>query len=362
MGEKYNSDLVKVYMTCANLATEQYEKGLKDPGYDGDLTVLPSYSKLPSSYTMTKAIKSRQIDFSPQSDLTVNVLKNLDFGHGLKTETLETLEDDLAKIKEIPRQEVYNGFILKGTQENGGHIVVFRGTHSIQEWLLDLVAVEIPLPIFWKDELNNINEKPEPSYLEDAKVHLGFLIQYAILARQVHEGVKELDQDTPHHLPVTAIGYSLGGALAILGAIAIRLLNRGLRGGVNMYNIAGPRAGNKAFAGFFNFFIPTAYRVVNMGDLVPMIPPSSVQIKKLDLEYEHVGVESSFLWQQGDVTTNHLNYDEAIEKKIPIITPPMPSGPVNGRPASDVKKAPAPVDSLAGLTFPERLKRLFGFA
>ena len=43
-----------------------------------------------------------------------------------------------------------------------------------------------------------------------------------------------------------------------------------------MYNYAGPRVGDPIFVDAYNFFVPQSYRVVNLADMIPMLPPSQV--------------------------------------------------------------------------------------
>lgn len=339
MRKKYDDDMVKAYMTCSNLATEQYQRGLKDKKYDGDIRVLPSYKKLPKGYEMVKALTSRQVDISVRGAAAKAIGKRLDPEKGFMAESFGDLEKEIKKYKLVSVGDVYAGFVLKGSKENGGHIVCFRGTASAQEWILNLLVVQVPLPLFWADKAAGPLKSTILNSVKKVKVSMGFLIQYALVASQVYETIDKLDEEEGKStLPITVTGYSLGGALATLGALAVRLANRLISGKVMLYNIAAPRVGNESFAKLFQLLVPTAYRVVNMGDLVPMVPPTKAEIGKFKVQYTHVGTEASFLWQEGDVERNHLNYDLPIEKKIPTITPKMPKGPVNGRPSHTAKQ------------------------
>jgi triacylglycerol lipase len=87
---------------------------------------------------------------------------------------------------------------------------------------------------------------------------------------------------------------------------------------VQMYNFAGPRVGNPAFADVYNELIPGSYRVVNLADMVPMLPPTKV----FGWQYADVGEAWSFLNQSGNVAGNHgliapRNYTDAIGKSVP---------------------------------------------
>ena len=68
-----------------------------------------------------------------------------------------------------------------------------------------------------------------------------------------------------------------------------------------MYNYAGPRVGDPTFVSFYNGKVPNSYRTVNLADVVPTLPPTEV----FNNTFGHVGTEWSYLWQTGNVATNH---------------------------------------------------------
>jgi len=74
------------------------------------------------------------------------------------------------------------------------------------------------------------------------------------------------------------VGHSLGGALATLAAMDIKLNVPGKS--VSCYTFGSPKVGDSAFAGAYNKLVPDTHRFVNDTDLVPKIPPFG---------YEHVG-------------------------------------------------------------------------
>jgi predicted lipase len=305
--------MAKVLMLCSDLCYEQFTKGEEDPGYNGDISQLPSYSKLPGGYTQIGSLKAPEMDFTKGSDFVEKICRNNKF---------DVTNDKDLKSLDVGK-EVYFGFLLKANISDGNNVIAFRGTQTVQEWLLDFTGVQVPVPLGWFG--NKYDFKV-------AKVHLGFLIQYAFLFEQVLDGAKQFDKD----LCVNVTGHSLGAALAVLGATAVRILNypiEGFLGNVHMYNFAGSRVGNQAFADAYNFLVSNSYRIVNMADIVPVVPPSSLKLGQLDLEYIHVGKEFSYLWQKGDVAPNHSstnNYTPAVYDEVPTDVP-MKDGPVTGR-------------------------------
>lgn len=89
-----------------------------------------------------------------------------------------------------------------------------------------------------------------------------------------------------------------------------------------MYSFAGPRVGNPTFVDAYNFLVPASYRVVNLADMVPMLPPTSI----FKWVYGDVGEEWSFLNQSGNVAGNHAligpqNYTDAVNLGIPTNAP-----------------------------------------
>lgn len=82
--------------------------------------------------------------------------------------------------------------------------------------------------------------------------------------------------------PVFVTGHSLGGALA---ALAAQEIERARAGSVRaVYTFGMPRTGNATFSDSYNAVLGSrTYRLVHADDIVPMVPPSSVQ------QARHVG-------------------------------------------------------------------------
>lgn len=77
-------------------------------------------------------------------------------------------------------------------------------------------------------------------------------------------------------------GHSLGAALSERAAPDL-LHNTDLGVLPEVQNFAGPRVGDSDFAGVFDMEIDTCFRVVNLWDIVPQVPPPLAL-------FEHVGV------------------------------------------------------------------------
>jgi hypothetical protein len=292
----FDPTLAGVLAQASELTYEQYQKGIADPNYNGDITP-------PAGYQQTASLKAPEIDLSRDSKVLNTV-----HGAGMDLSEIEKLRSLCVGVR-----EVFFGFTLQPKPGPGaatGNVLAFRGTQSIEEFLADAAVVQVPVPLIYFNH----------GSFELAKVHLGFLVVYLLLHEQVKKAVKALDTS----LPLFVTGHSLGAALAILAAVNLDLSvyrGGGPTGQLQMVNFASPRVGDPAFVGAYNGRVPASYRVVNLADVVPLYPPTSI----FGHTYAHVGLpgaEWSYLDQTGDVATNHalaINY-------IPAVTPP--AGPV----------------------------------
>lgn len=118
-----------------------------------------------------------------------------------------------------------------------------------------------------------------------SEVHRGFLVAYQYVQTVIRQHVKSLVASYPH-LPVTVTGHSLGAALSALCTMDM-VQSKIVPGGmpliynivltsldkITMVNLGEPRVGNQLFAEYFDKNVGTSYRMVNMRDLVPHLPP-----------------------------------------------------------------------------------------
>jgi len=162
-------------------------------------------------------------------------------------------------------------------------IVAFRGTQTTGEWLHDLDFVPAPY-------------RPIP---DNATVHQGFqTVYYAVrdnllqLVNTSSIGITEL----------LVTGHSLGAAVALLALpdlLNYLQTNLGIKVSPILYNLAGPRPGYPDFEDLFNSTVDLCWRVVNVWDIVPRVPPVLAG-------YVHVGneldIDSGFSF---DVAHNH---------------------------------------------------------
>ncbi|KAF9451154.1 alpha/beta-hydrolase [Macrolepiota fuliginosa MF-IS2] len=152
-------------------------------------------------------------------------------------------------------------------------IVAFRGSASIIAFLADALAILVPFVA------------PGVSVPAGVRVHTGFLLSWDSVALEILMIVSRQVKLHPEYAIVTS-GHSLGGVLALFGAITLK--QKYPNKTVRTYSYGAPRAGNKDFAMFVNeMFGENAYRVVHGNDGVPTIIPTA-------LGYYHHGIE---YWQ-----------------------------------------------------------------
>ena len=152
-------------------------------------------------------------------------------------------------------------------------VVAIRGTDTILEWLHDGCFLMVPSPVVGAGGLT-----------ED-----GFTAVYRSLRCGVATGTLSAKDSIKTHLDkgtattVTVCGHSLGGALATLLSLDVKLNASG--SAPTVYTYASPRVGDRLFAGSYNPAIAASYRIVNRQDLIPNLPFI------LPLPYEHVNTQ-----------------------------------------------------------------------
>ena len=68
-----------------------------------------------------------------------------------------------------------------------------------------------------------------------------------------------------------------------------------------LFRSASPRVGNPDFVRSYGKILPNTFRISNLADPIPTMPPT-----KMRAEFVHVGEEWAFISQQGDILPNHI--------------------------------------------------------
>lgn len=192
--------------------------------------------------------------------------------------------------------------------EGSAIYVVFRGTDTIVEWIKDAELAQIPYGLI-KD--GGLTEE-------------GFTTIYAGLHASLVQTIADLQQ-SGNYDTLYVTGHSLGGALAVLSAPALKQDTAFAK--PILYTFAGPRAGNVRFAEeTYASRIETSFRVVNTNDIVPTLPPAFVVVYENGdpkyFFYEHVNAENDITFGQPisgptdfkDIENNHemCNYYDSL--------------------------------------------------
>ncbi|KAI1500118.1 Alpha/Beta hydrolase protein [Biscogniauxia marginata] len=163
----------------------------------------------------------------------------------------------------------------------GAVIVAFRGTYSITNTIVDLSTVPqeyMPYPA--PDNGGQPPEKPEHT-CHNCTVHMGFLTSWQSAREYVLPALKPLHAQYPDY-PIHLVGHSLGGAVAALAALELKVSLEWDK--VVVTTFGEPRVGNQEFTEYLDSVFElvdnegtqakeqTFRRVTHMGDPVPLLP------------------------------------------------------------------------------------------
>jgi pimeloyl-ACP methyl ester carboxylesterase len=167
-------------------------------------------------------------------------------------------------------------------------IVAFRGTYSITNTVVDLSTipqeyVPYPAPGDGDGDGDGDGEGGHPSEPQhrcnNCTVHMGFLASWRSARSAVLPLLKTLKKDHPGY-PIWLIGHSLGGAVAALAALELRV-SLGWDN-IEVTTFGEPRIGNHGLAEFVdgvfdlkgdgNLEDMVYRRVTHMNDPVPLLP------------------------------------------------------------------------------------------
>jgi predicted lipase len=150
-------------------------------------------------------------------------------------------------------------------------VVAIRGTENILEWIRDF---EFALTAF--------------PYATAGRTEAGFTDFYSSLrtspntsAKRVVDALRDLVAGGGVKT-LTIAGHSLGSALATL--LALDVAANGVFAAPVVYTFASPAVGDKVFAGSYDRLIETSWRIANLNDLVPCLPPRLAGYIHVDAE------------------------------------------------------------------------------
>lgn len=293
----YSRQVSKLLIQCNKLATQQYLKGKLDPTYNGTIGSLPAYSAGLDRYKQIASFQGVEEEIDETVDVDVPVVDpaSQDPVQQQAGETQASIQNTVREAVTLRRKiPVYFGFALSSDTDS---LIVFRGTQRRMDWLDDLFAVQQDYRV------------PDARQYY-GKIHEGFFNAYQHILTPLPT---TLTQQLNPAIPCYISGHSLGAALATLAAIDIALNVPEIRSQLQLYTYASPRVGDPTFATSHSQLVPNSYRVVNLADMIPLVPPT-----QLSGNFVHLGQEWAFLSQNGDVLPNHVvdTYRLAIDREL----------------------------------------------
>lgn len=154
-------------------------------------------------------------------------------------------------------------------------VVAIRGTERIMEWIRDFEFALTKFPY------------------ADGRTEEGFTDFYTSLRigpsstdKRVVEKLNDVcERGTVKTLTIT--GHSLGSALATMLAldVAANVTTQGVAPAPVVYTFASPAVGDKVFAGTYDRHVETSWRIANLNDLVPCLPPRLAGYVHVDAEW-----------------------------------------------------------------------------
>ncbi|MEX0268763.1 hypothetical protein AB3R30_06465 [Leptolyngbyaceae cyanobacterium UHCC 1019] len=289
----YDRARSNLLIQCCDIAYEQFAAGVTDPAYNGSIKSLKSYTPLLDGYTQVASFKAQDdlLGISLQGTVIPEILRQLPLDQ-IERQLPQEIRDRLPRVLQrvANPKMVFLGFALTSKQ---GSIIVFRGSQTSEDWISNLQIRQ-----------TDYVRAGAPA----GKVHRGFLSFYSNVQAQMQAASKLLNPAAPCYLT----GHSLGGALATFATSDLSLSK--LKPQLRLYTYASPRVGNLGFAEYLSGAVPNMYRIFNLADSVPEVPPS----KTRNTEFHHVGQNWSFLHYTGDVAPNHFTsvYRAAIAKQV----------------------------------------------
>lgn len=295
----YSREMSNLLIQCSKLATQQYLTGKTIPAYNGSIKTLPAYFHELDGYTQLTSFKGHEAEVEDTIEVDVpttaqnNPQDPVEQGANEAQSTIGQTVKEAVKLRQLT--PVYLGFVLVSKTRN---IIVFRGTQRNTEWLYNFYARQ-----------EDYHNPAGGGAL--GKVHRGFVANYKSIIDPIPRDIaKQLDPSVPCYIT----GHSLGSALAVLASIDLALNIPALKPQIQLYTYAGARVGDLTFARIHARSVPNHYRVVNLADVVPLLPP----IQSPGGTYVHTGEEWSFLSQSGDFLPNHVvdTYRQAISQRM----------------------------------------------
>lgn len=291
----YDRQISQLLIRCSKIATQQYLTGKTIPSYDGNIKQLPAYTSDLDRYTQIASFRGKEAKVSESVALQIPLDQTGDPLDQTMDQAEDVLGQNIRQVVKISQEiPVYLGFVLSSPRHN---LIIFRGTQTAMEWVNNLRAHQIPF-----------TDRQSGQYF--GKIHEGFIKNYLRILNPIPKDIaRKLDPSIPCYVT----GHSLGASLAVLAALDLAVNLPDLRPQIQLYSYACPRVGDVTFAKLHSRQVPNSYRIANLADTIPLLPPTTGFGT-----YVHVGQSWSFLSQGGDIMPNHVvdTYQKAVDQQV----------------------------------------------
>jgi triacylglycerol lipase len=168
------------------------------------------------------------------------------------------LATDINPVKDI----VPFGFIAKAPDPANDFVVAIRGTASIWEWVQDARFNKVTCPC-----------APGAGESEDGftDVYESLVVAPDGRAPRVVDMLRGVLSPL-RNATLAITGHSLGAALATL--LALEVTERDVVASPEIITFASPLVGDTQFARAYDAAVPNTWRIANLVDLVPKVPPA----------------------------------------------------------------------------------------
>ncbi|KAI0898237.1 alpha/beta-hydrolase [Annulohypoxylon nitens] len=188
-----------------------------------------------------------------------------------------------ASKPDIHNERDNRGDNILESKSQGAIIVAFRGTYSITNTVVDLSTIPQEYVPYPSPDQGGSEPPGGPKYTcRNCTVHMGFLTSWKIARTVVLPALEPLREQYPDY-PIYLVGHSLGGAVAALAALELKVISGWDKMVVTTFGE--PRVGNGGFVEYLNSVFELGgvgkpieeqmyRRVTHVDDPVPSLPLS----------------------------------------------------------------------------------------
>jgi hypothetical protein len=177
------------------------------------------------------------------------------------------LATDIGSIKSI----VPFGFIAQSPAPKADFVVAIRGTQSIWEWVQDARFLRIACPF-----------AAGAGTTDDGFSDVYMSLSAGAGGPRLVDALRTLLATTAG-ATLTIAGHSLGSALATL--LALDVVENNAFAAPSVFTFASPLVGDAQFARTYDSEVPGTWRITNVIDLVPKLPPANWGYDHVDQLY-----------------------------------------------------------------------------